>query len=263
MSKKKNKKRDESLADFQKNKRVLGVVGLPSTGKSRSLENLNGAENFCYLNCDLKSIPFRSNFKYNIDITDIRQLPECIDIIEAQSDISLGIIDTMSKAMSMFEDQIIANSDDVREAWGAYGNFYRSLMHKIKAGSKSYAILMHLAFEEESDEDDDDTVRETYVPVKGAIRKVGVHSDYTNIVETVVVKISKLDKMAKQLKGNKLLTITDEEREDGVKHCFLTRRTRGFEGSMARSQGGLWSRAELLIDNDIQAVMKRIDEYYE
>lgn len=259
---KKNKK-VKSAIEVIKNKRIVGVVGLPNTGKSFSLRSLKDAEDFAYLNCDLKSTPFKNNFAYDIDIVDVTTLPECIDVIEEDDDIRLGIVDTLTHAMAGYEQQIINEAEDTREAWGNYGNFYRDLMHKMKSGNKSYAILMHLAFDEESDEDEEDTVRETYVPVKGAVRKVGVHSDFTNIVEAVVMPIKRLDKMKKQLKGNKLLNITDDEREDGVKHVFLTRRTKGFEGTMARSQYGLWARNEVVIDNNISAVMQRIDEYYE
>lgn len=256
------KKKKKVKAIIHTNKKVVGVVGLPNTGKSYSLLSLNGSDHMAYLNMDLKDTPFHNDFAYDINVTDVKELPKCIDIIEEDDDITLGIVDTMTHAMSGFEDQYVIPASDSRSAWGDYGNFYRDVMHKIKSGSKSYAVLMHLAYADEDEDGDEDGIRETYVPVKGAIRRVGAHSDYTNIVEAVVLTIRQLKKMSKQLDGNDLLHITKEEREDGVKHCFLTRRTKGFEGSMARSQDGLWSRAELLIDNDIQQVMQRIDEYY-
>jgi hypothetical protein len=59
-----------------------------------------------------------------------------------------------------------------------------------------------------------------------------------------------------------LLTITDAEKEDGVKYVFCTRITKETAGSKMRSAMGLWNRNELYIDNDMDLVFKRLRAYY-
>ena len=153
----------------------------------------------------------------------------------------------------MYERQYVSTAVNTQAAWGGYGNFYRSFIHAIKAGSKDYAILAH----EDTRLNEQNMCMETSVPIKGSVGKVGVEADFTTILSTKQMPIKKLEGIE-----NDLLTITDQEREDGVKYVFCTRITKDFAGEKMRSAMGLWNRNELYIDNDLNNVFKRLREYY-
>lgn len=235
------------------NKNIVLVMGPPSSGKSTSLRNMKNQESTVYLNTDLKELPFKDNFLMNVEVTSATDVLEYIDDIEAEGNATGAVLDTLTFLMSMYERQHVADAANGQAAWGAYGNFYRELIHKIKAGTKDYAILAH----EDTSLNEQTSQMESKVPVKGAVGRIGVEADFTTILTTKQVPI-------KKLKGieNDLLHITPEEEEDGFKHVFCTRVVKEYAGSKMRSAMGLWARNELYIDNDLGQVFDRLREYY-
>jgi hypothetical protein len=96
------------------------------------------------------------------------------------------------------------------------------------------------------------------VVLQGAIGKLGITGDYTTVVESISKPINKrLMRMQ-----NDLMTITPQQENLGVKYLFLTRRMKGHFSSLARSASDLWEDDELYIDNDIQNVLNKLNEYY-
>ena len=98
---------------------------------------------------------------------------------------------------------------------------------------------------------------ESRVPVKGAVGKIGVEADFTTILSTKQMPLSKLVGFE-----NDLLHVTPEEEEDGFKHVFCTRISKDSVGQKMRSAIGLWDRKELYIDNDLEQVFDRLRQYY-
>lgn len=230
-------------------------MGKPNMGKSASLRNLV-QESMIYLNADLKDIPFQDRFMSNVEISNATDVLSFVEEIEQNTDITGAVLDTITFLMQMYERQYVApyaGTKSGQSAWGDYGNFYRNLIHAIKSGSKSYAILAH---EDESLNEQAMTM-ESRVPIKGAVGKVGVEADFTTILRAMQIPVKKLEGFE-----NDLLHITDEEKEDGVKYVFATRITKESAGSKMRSAMGLWNRNELYIDNDVQQVFDRLDQYY-
>ena len=82
-------------------------------------------------------------------------------------------------------------------------------------------------------------------------------ADFTTILTAKQIPVKKLEGIK-----NDLLHITDEEREDGAKYVFATRVNKETIGDQTRAAIGLWNRNELYIDNDLNQVFKRINEYY-
>lgn len=237
------------------NKNIVMVMGPPNTGKTTSLRNLP-QEEMVYLNTDLKETPFKSRFMVNIEVPDARDVIDFIGEIEGNEAVKGGVLDTITFLMAMYERQYVvpfAGTKKGQAAWGDYGNFYRELIHAIKAGTKDYVIFAH----QETKLNETSMSMETSVPVKGAVGKIGVEADFTTILATKQMPISKLEGIE-----NDLLTITDEEREDGLKYVFCTRVTGAFAGEKMRSAMGLWNRNELFIDNDMDLVFKRLKSYY-
>ena len=235
------------------NKNIVLVMGPPNTGKSTSLMKMTNQERMVYLNTDLKELPFQDRFKANVEVANALDVLGYIAEIEQQPDVDGVVLDTLSFLMSMYERQYVINAANGQAAWGGYGNFYRDFIHDIKAGTKDYAILAH----EDTQLNETSMQMESKVPVKGAVGRMGVEADFTTILSTKQMPITKLEGHE-----NALLTITDEEREDGLKYVFCTRVTKESAGQKMRSAMGLWDRSELYIDNDLQQVFTRLKEYY-
>ena len=240
---------------MSQNKNIVLVMGRPNTGKSTSLRNLNQS-NMVYLNTDMKETPFKDKFHTSIEVDDARDVLDYVEEIEGNNEISGAVLDTITFLMSMYERQYVAPMAGTKQgqaAWGDYGNFYREVIHAIKAGTKDYAILAH----EDTQLNEQNMSMETRVPIKGAVGKIGCEADFTTILSSKQIPIKKLEGIE-----NSLLTITDQEREDGVKYVFCTRVNKDSIGEKMRSAIGLWSREELYIDNDLDLVFKRLKEYY-
>jgi len=237
----------------QQNKNIVLVMGRSNTGKSTSLRNLP-QKNMVYLNTDLKEIPFKDNFKINVEIPNAKDILGYIEEIEAEPSVTGGVLDTLTFLMMMYERQYVSNAADGQKAWGGYGNFYREFIHAIKAGTKSYVILAH----EDTQLNEQSIMMESRVPIKGAVGKIGVEADFTTILSSMQIPTKKLESIQ-----NDLLHITPEEHEDGVKYVFCTRVTKEFAGGKMRSPIGLWKRNELFIDNDLNQVFDRLKDYYQ
>jgi len=244
--------------DNLNNKNIVLVVGTPATGKSTSLMHMENQSRIAYLNADLKELPFKSEFR-NVDLVDPKTILAAIPQIEASEDIDSGVLDTITLLMNQFERQYVTTHRnakgviDTMGGWGEYSKFYSQFMTAIKGGSKNYAILAHVS----DTLNEKEMVLETKVPVKGAVGKIGVEADFTTIIACKCMSVTSLEAYS-----NDLLTITDEEREDGYKYVFQTRITAGALGEKMRSAMGLWSRDELYIDNNLSNVFKRLNEYY-
>lgn len=240
---------------MSQNKNLVMVMGKPNTGKSASLRNMP-QESMVYLNADLKETPFRDRFMMSVEIADAKDTIEFIRQIEGEESASGAVLDTITFLMQMYERQYVApfaGTKTGQSAWGDYGNFYRELIHEIKSGTKNYAILAH----EDESLNEQAMQMESRVPIKGAVGKVGVEADFTTILRSMQVPITRLKGIE-----NDLLTITPEEEEDGVKYVFQTRITKETAGSKMRSAMGLWGRNELFIDNDLDLVFKRLNKFY-
>lgn len=238
------------------NKNMVLVMGRPNTGKSTSLMKLHNQDRMAYLNADLKELPFRSKFSANIEVSDPPDVLDFINEIENSPDIDGGVLDTITFLMSTYERLYVtphAGTKHGQQAWGEYGNFYRDLVHRMKSGTKDYAVLAHSA----SDLNEEAGVMDTFVPIKGAVGKTGVEADFTTILSTKQMPLKKLAGFE-----NDLLNITDEEKEDGFKFVFVTRISKDSIGEKMRSAMGLWDRKELYIDNDLNQVFARLKQYY-
>lgn len=240
--------------ELNKNKNVVLIIGRPASGKSMALRNLNQEESV-YFNCDLKELPFKSNFAENVPITDPMDIIDYINEINDVPSVKNGIVDTITFLMNAVETQYVLTATNTQAAWQKYASFYKELIHAIKSGSKNYAILAH----EADVVNEVEGTLEKVVPIKGSVGKVGCEADFTTILAAKRMPVKKL---RKYVEGNDLLNITEEEEEDEFKYVFQTRVTKDTLGEKSRSAVGLWKRNELYIDNDLNAVFKRLNEYY-
>ena len=235
------------------------IAGESGGGKSTSLMNLRGQEGVLYLNCEGgKPLPFKNKFK-RVTIDDPLEIMELYQAIidNPGKRFHTVIVDTVSFMMDRFEAVHVNGSANTMKAWGDYGAFFRTLIYDYVAKADVYSIFLgHLDGElhEESGQ-----MRYT-VPVKGALKKNGLEAYFTTVLVAKKMKIKDIEKDVDD--SNKLLNITERERDLGYKHVFQTRTTRQTVGDRIRSPMGLFSDSETYIDNDAQKVIDQLVGYY-
>ena len=102
-------------------------------------------------------------------------------------------------------------------------------------------------------------VNETLVKVKGSLMNQGIESFFTTVISTKKVPLNKLDnKNAK----SPLLTISEEDKDNGFKYVYQTRLTKDTVNERIRAPMGMWDMKETYIDNNLQNVVNRLHEYY-
>ena len=235
------------------NDHLLLVCGESSTGKSVSLANL---ENVLYLNCESgKKLPFKPKTFIQKTITDPYQVYEAFTWAEEQDEIKTIVIDGLNYLMDMYESVHVLGSSNTMQGWSNYSQFFKNLMQQyVASSSKAVIFTAHTktALNEKN------MIMETKVPIKGALANQGIESYFSCIVST---KKMTLDDLANY--ENDLLTYTDREKNLGFKYVFQTQITKDTVNERMRSPMGLFTDAETYINNDVDLVLKRLNEYYE
>lgn len=237
------------------NDNLVLICGESSTGKSASLMGLENPEGVMYLNTEAnKKLPFRSKFEiYNV--TDPLQINEALDHAETQPHIHTIVVDSLTFLMDQYESTYVLNSANTMQAWGEFAQYYKTLMQQYVARStKNVFFTAHTL----TQLNENDSVMETKVPVKGSLKNNGIEAYFSTIVATKRVLIKDLEPYS-----SAMLNITDEERALGFKHCFQTKLTPKSIRERIRAPMGMWTTAETFIDNNVQHLNNRLREYYE
>lgn len=237
------------------NDKLVMICGGSGTGKSASLRTLKDPEGVWYCGCEAgKKLPFRSKFQETI-ITDPYQVEQVFDEAENIPEVHTIAIDTVTFLMEMFESVHVLSSPNTMAAWGFYQQYFKNLMQQRVASSTKNVI-----FTAHTDTVLDETTGtwRTCVPVKGALKKIGIEAYFSTIVSAKIVSLKDLDKYQ-----NDLLEITPDEEALGFKHVFQTRHTKKTLGEKGmRGPMDLWTTKETFIDNDCQKLMDRLNQYY-
>lgn len=235
----------------EQNNRVVLCTGKPASGKSASLLKAKDDPGVIYLNTDLKDLPFKAKFK-ELKLTDPLMIHQACAEIEKMDDVHTVVLDTMTFLMDMYESQYVQRATNTMKAWGDYAQFYKKFMHDIKSSSKNWIIFAHT----KDVYNEAELVTEIKVPVKGSVGHTGVEADFTTIIGSKKVPLTKLTE------ENDLLHITPREEAMGFKYVFQTFIDKDTVNDKMRSAMGLWEDNEKYIDNDILLVTKRLEEYY-
>ena len=236
------------------NDHLLMICGKSATGKSASLMGLEDQAGVWYANCEAgKKLPFRSKFR-QFTITDPHQLYELFDRAEDDPVCHTIVIDSQTYLMDMYESTFVIGSADGQKAWGEFSQYWKKLMQQYVARStKKVIFTAHTADQLNASE----MAMETKIPVKGSLKNNGIESYFTVVLASKKVTIKQLEGMESDL-----LTITEEEKALGFKYVFQTRITKETVGERIRGPLGLFSTKETFIDNNVQLVLNRLEEYY-
>ncbi len=234
------------------NDQLLLISGASASGKSSALRNIRNPNKWFYLNCENKRLPFKSKFQ-EYRITDPYQVHEGLDAAAEDKDVEGVIIDTLTFLMDQVENQYVLTASNGMKAWSDYAKFYKDMMGKVALCNKPVIMLAHTR----TDLDEQTMSQVTAVPIKGSLKNEGCEAWFSTVVSTKIVSI-------KELEGykNDLLTITEEEAELGFKHVFQTRLTKKTIGERIRSPFGMFSKSQTYIDNDAQALLDYLNDYY-
>ena len=242
------------MSDKTSNDHLVMIGGKSATGKSASLRELEKPEGVWYANTESgKKLPFRSKFR-QFTITDPHQVYELFDHADRDPTCHTIVIDSQTYLMDMYESNFVVGSADGQKAWGDFAQYWKKLMQQYVARSDKRVIFTaHTAETLNASE----MVMETKIPVKGSLKANGIESYFTVVIASKKVTL-------KQLEGQSspLLTITPEEEALGFKYVFQTRITKDTVGERIRGPMGLFSAKETFIDNNMQLVLDRLEEYY-
>jgi AAA domain len=233
---------------------LILIEGLSASGKSLSLSHLNEPEGVIYLNCENKRLPFKPGKLQCYNITDPYQVYEGIEYASKTDAVHTVVIDTLDFLMTMFETNIIKKAVNGQKAWGDYFTYFQELMQvHIANSSKQFIILAH----SHTVLDEEAMMKTTSVPVKGALRNLGVESFFTTVVMAKQVPLRIVEPYK-----NPMLNVSEDDKERGVKYVFQTRMTKESAGEKIRSPQDMWTKDETFIDNNIQYVLDRLADYY-
>lgn len=209
-----------------------------------------------YLNCESgKKLPFKPKTFIQKTITDPYQVYEAFTWAEEQDEIKTIVIDGLNYLMDMYESVHVLNASNTMQAWGNYAQFFKNLMQQyVASSSKAVIFTAHT----KTALNDKNMIMETKVPIKGSLANQGIESYFSCVVSTKKMTLDALSDY-----DNELLTYTDREKNLGFKYTFQTQITKDTVNERMRSPMGLFTDAETYINNDVDLVLKRLNEYYE
>ncbi len=236
------------------NDHLVLLCGKSATGKSASLMGLKNPEGVMYLNCESgKRLPFKAKFK-QYTITDPMQVIEAFDAAETIPGVHTIIVDSLTYLLDMYESVYVINSANTMKAWGDFSQYFKVLMQQKVAGSTKRVIFTaHTA----DTLNESEMLMETKVPVKGSLKSNGIESYFSQVITSKKVALKVLKDYA-----SPLLTITPEEEALGFKYVYQTKITKETVNERIRGPLGMFDTKETFMDNNMQLVMDRLDEYY-
>ena len=238
----------------QVNDHLVLLCGKSATGKSASLMGLENPEGVLYLNCESgKRLPFKAKFKQYV-ITDPLQVVEAFDHAETLPDIHTIVVDSLTYLLDLYESLYVLNSLNTMKAWGEFSQYFKTLMQqKVAGSSKRVVFTAHTS----DTLNESEMAIETKVPVKGSLKNNGIESYFSVVIASKKVPLKTLKDYSSDL-----LTITPEEEALGFKYVYQTKITKDSVGERIRGPLGLFSTKETFIDNNLQLVFDRLQEYY-
>lgn len=236
------------------NDHLVLISGKSATGKSASLMPLVNPKGVMYLNCENnKKLPFKSDFQEHT-VTDPYQIYEAFTHAETLPDVHTVVIDTLTYLMDMFETVHVLPAANGMKAWGDYAQFMKRLMSQYVAKSTKNVIFLAHTMDILNEKE---MAMETLVKVKGSLMNQGVESFFSTVISSKKVELSKLTGYE-----SSLLNITPEEEALGFKYVFQTKLTKDTVNERIRSSLGMWTVKETFIDNNVQHVIDRLQQYY-
>lgn len=236
------------------NDHLVLLCGKSATGKSASLMGLDKPEGVMYLNCEAgKRLPFKTTFKQFV-ITDPLQINEAFEHAESDPTIHTIVVDSLTYLLDLYESVYVLPSANGMQAWGQFAQYFKVLMQQYVAKStKRVVFTAHTS----DTLNESEMLMETKVPVKGSLKNNGIESYFTVVIASKKVSLKGLKEYS-----SALLNISPEDESLGFKYVYQTKLTKDTVNERLRGPMGLFSKKETFIDNNMQLVLNRLQEYY-
>lgn len=232
---------------------LICIAGKAANGKTTALKGLENQEGVLYLNCEAgKRLTFKNSFVTH-KITDPYEVHGIFKQLQQTDKYHTVVIDSITYLMEMYETKYVVNADDTRKAWQNYQQYFKELIQELVPKANRVTILTAHTKSDLTE----DAVRETFIPVKGALKNNGIESYFS-----LVLGAKRLNLSALQGYESDLLNITDREKRLGFKHVLQTDITADTVHERLRSPIDLFSDEEAFVDGNIQVVINRLKEYY-
>ena len=236
------------------NRNVVLVCGKSAAGKTASLRKIRNPAGVLYLNCEAgKELPFASKFKV-VNVLHPLEVFDHFAAMEKQPKCHTIVIDSLDYLMDMYESMCVLTSANTMQGWQDYQQYFKKLMQEIVAASRLNVIFTAHTLDVLNE---NEAVMETMVKVKGALMNQGIESYFNNVISCKKVPLKTLESQRSQY-----LNITEEEEILGFKYVYQTRLTKKTANERIRGPMDMWEKTEIFIDNDLQAVLDRLQEYY-
>lgn len=230
------------------------IAGKSASGKSACLRNIKNQDKWIYLNCEAgKRLPMKNQFR-TMNITDPMQVYDIFGQAEEHPEIEGIIIDSITYLMDMYEAMYVNTAADSRKAWGNFSLFFKNLMQVYVAKSTKKVLMTAHTLDQLNETE---MVVETKVPVKGALKNQGIESYFSIVLATKKIPLSEAEKHP-----NSLMHISPQNKAMKAKYVFQTQITGDTTNERIRGPMGLFELDEVYIDNDIQLVLDRLEQYY-
>lgn len=241
---------------MSQNDKLVLISGESATGKSMALAGLENPEGVLYLNCEAgKKLPFKNKFQSHT-ITDPYQIFEAFNFAAGKGagTVHTIAIDTITFMMEMYESVHVVPATNTMKAWGQYAQFFKELMQQyVSTAGVNVVMTGHTL----SKLNEQTGIIETSVPVKGSLKNQGIEAYFSTVVSTKKIPLRMLEGFK-----NDMLNITEDDELVGYKHVFQTRLTKETVGERIRSPMGLFTREQTFIDNNAQALLNHLHNYY-
>ena len=236
------------------NDHLVLLCGFSAVGKSRSLKNLKNPKGVLYLGCESgKRLPFKSEFIEKV-VTDPMQIEAAFDYAESKPDIHTIVVDSLTYLMEMYESLYIYRSSNGQAAWSDFQQYFKNIMQQKVANSTKKVIFLAHVLETYNDQT---LTMDVKIPVKGALKNNGIESFFSVVIAAKKMRIKDLADYK-----NDMLTYSPQEEMLGLKYVYQTMLTKETVGERIRGPEDLFTQQETFINNDMQLVLDRLDQYY-
>ena len=204
------------------------IVGKSGSGKSTSLRNLN-PKSTAVLNTERKQLPFKgANNFLNVPVPDLNTFNAAFKKAMESTEIETIVVESFTSLIEM-----IYREADIRfkgfDVWSFYNKEIDRILNMSKNTDKNVVFLaIDGAYEGDSG------IQERYVAVDGNRWKKRVEKEFVVCLYT-----------------------DNHSSDEGMKYRF---RTQSQGNDSAKSPMGMFE--ELYVDNDLQKVIEKCDEYY-
>lgn len=135
-----------------------------------------------------------------------------------------------------------------------YAQFFKNLMQQVVAKSTKNIVFIAHTMDVLNEAE---MINETLIKVKGSLMNSGIEAFFTTVIAAKKLPLTKI-----KAYSNTMLNISEDDDLVGIKYVFQTKLTKDTVNERIRSKLGLWSKEETFIDNDVQLVLDRLNEYY-